>query len=164
MQARMEREKEELRKYIESDSKAMKEKLSEEERLRKQKEDEMAAKMRDQVRNSMVQILSISRILMPSKESARENEIIQLYEKMSRENAKREAEIDELRARYEKEKEEMRRQLEKERDELRDRLEKENAELRKLLEGQKKGLKDNIDSNFNDGNRRINDIAERLGK
>ena len=33
------------------------------------------------------------------QESARENEIIQLYEKMARENAKREAEIDELRAR-----------------------------------------------------------------
>ena len=35
------------------------------------------------------------------QESARENEIIQLYEKMARENAKREAEIDELRARWE---------------------------------------------------------------
>ena len=76
----MEREKEELRKYIESDSKAMKEKLSEEERLRKEKEDEMAARLREQ-------------------ESARENEIIQLYEKMARENAKREAEIEELRGR-----------------------------------------------------------------
>ena len=76
----MEREKEELRKYIESDSKAMKAKLSEEERLRREKEDEMAAKLREQ-------------------ESARENEIIQLYEKMARENAKREAEIEELRGR-----------------------------------------------------------------
>ena len=46
----MEREKEELRKYLESDSKAMKEKLSEEEKMRKQKEDELAAKMREQVR------------------------------------------------------------------------------------------------------------------
>ena len=47
----MEREKEELRKYIESDSKAMKDKLSEEERLRKEKEDEMAAKLMEQVQS-----------------------------------------------------------------------------------------------------------------
>ena len=99
----MEREKEELRKYIESDSKAMKDKLSEEERLRKEKEDEMAAKLREQARccskETSISLIFFDGILIFFKESARENEIIQLYEKMARENAKREAEIDELRAR-----------------------------------------------------------------
>ena len=50
-------------------------------------------------KETSISLIFFDDILIFFKESARENEIIQLYEKMARENAKREAEIDEMRAR-----------------------------------------------------------------
>ncbi len=48
LQARLERERQELRDYIEKDNQAMKSKLTEEEEERKRKEEEMKRKMEEQ--------------------------------------------------------------------------------------------------------------------
>ncbi len=94
----------------------------------------------------------------------RENEIIELYKRLADQNREREREIRELRERAEREKEELRGRLERESGELRDRLERENEELRAALDSQRRGLKDNIDQNMYDGNRRTNELAEKIGK
>ena len=63
-----------------------------------------------------------------------------------------------------KEKEELRAKLEKEKAEMKGKLERENAELKAALEKERKGLKDNIDGNLHEANRKSNEMAAKLNK
>ena len=101
---------------------------------------------------------------MKEQQAASENEIIQLYKKMAKENQDRIREIEDLNARLAKEKDEIRERLEKEKEELRIQLEKENAELKTQLEDSRNGLKNQIDGNHFSSTNRINDLAEKLAK
>jgi hypothetical protein len=73
--SRLEREKQELRDYMEKDKKAMKEKLSKEEEERQRQEEEMKKKLRQQQEQS-------------------ENEIINLYKVKLDENKKNKIKFD----------------------------------------------------------------------
>merc|ERR1712141_583463 len=143
LRAKLEREKQELRDFLEQDSKNMRDKLKNEEEERARKEKEMADKMKEAA-------------------SASENEILTLHKRMAAENAKRIDEINDLRDKLNAEKESIRIQMEKENAELRDRLEKENALLREQLDASRSGLQNNIDGNHNDNNNRINELAAKL--
>ena len=101
---------------------------------------------------------------MKEQQAASENEIIQLYKKMAKENQDRIREIEELNAKLNQEKDEIRERLEKEKEELRIQLEKENAELKSQLEDSRNGLKSQIDGNHFSSTNRINDLAEKLAK
>ena len=63
---RLEREKQELRDYMEKDKKAMREKMSEEEEDRKRKEDEMKRKLREQQEQSENEIISLYKVILLS--------------------------------------------------------------------------------------------------
>ena len=63
---RLEREKQELRDYMEKDKKAMREKMSEEEEDRKRKEEEMKRKLREQQEQSENEIISLYKVILLS--------------------------------------------------------------------------------------------------
>ena len=98
------------------------------------------------------------------QQEASENEIIQLYKKMAKENIDRINEIEDLRARLDEENMALNEKLIKEKNELKDRLEKENEELKAKLEAAKNGLKGEIDGNHYSNTNRMNDLAEKLSK
>ena len=58
----MEREKQELRDYMEKDKKAMKEKLSKEEEERQRQEEEMKKKLRQQQEQSENEIINLYKV------------------------------------------------------------------------------------------------------
>ena len=59
---RLEREKQELRDYMEKDKKAMREKMSEEEADRRQKEEELKRKLREQQQQSENEIINLYKV------------------------------------------------------------------------------------------------------
>ncbi|XP_040568363.1 uncharacterized protein [Lepeophtheirus salmonis] len=145
LKARLEREKQELRDYIEKDNKALQEKMDKEEEDRRKKEAELKDRLKEQ-------------------QQASENEVIQLYKKMANENRDRKMEIDELRDKLNAEKEEMRLKLEQEKEDLRNKLMKENMDLKNKLENQNKNLSDQMDNSNNNHTSRINDLSSKLAK
>jgi hypothetical protein len=60
--SRLEREKQELRDYMEKDKKAMKEKLSKEEEERQRQEEEMKKKLRQQQEQSENEIINLYKV------------------------------------------------------------------------------------------------------
>jgi len=143
LRERMEREKRELQEFIDKDNKKMADKIQSENEERLRKEEEMKNRLKD-------------------AQEASENGTIQLYKKMAAENAARESEIADLRARLNKEKAELAQQMEKEKEQMREKMEKENQDLREKLAGESNLLKGNIDQNQNHSTKRINELAEKL--
>lgn len=143
LRAKLEKEKQELRDFLEQDSKNTRDKLKAEGDERARKEREMADKMKEQA-------------------AASENEVLQLHKRMAAENNKRIEEIDDLRNQLNADKEALRIKMEKENAEIVDRLQRENEILREQLDGCKNGLQKNIDGNHNDNNKRINDLVAKL--